>query len=160
MPEEIIRNYFNRQPFSDNKLSIFEHDCKNKGCELKGNFEDYIILNGDNIKRCLKINQKSVDRIIFTKKASNNKLDIILCELSGGKKRYTDVVKKVRYSGEYILKIFNEYGFKINDFVCIYLGNYKNENRLLITPFSIPGFHRNDIMINHARCGSDISEFV
>ena len=48
----------------------------------------------------------------------------------------------------------------INDFVCIYLGNYKNENRLLITPFSIPGFHRNDIMINHARCGSDISEFV
>jgi len=74
LPEEIIRNYFNRQPFSDNKLSIFEHDCKDKGCELKGNFEDYIILNGDNIKRCLKINQKSVDRIIFTKKASNNKL--------------------------------------------------------------------------------------
>ena len=68
IPEQSIKNYFSKPPFTTNNFSIFESDCKDECCKLNGNFEDYIILNADNIKKYLKKDEKSVDRIIFLKK--------------------------------------------------------------------------------------------
>ena len=53
MPEKQIKKYFSKYPFNNKKLPIFESDCKDENCELKGNFKDYILLNGDHIKNML-----------------------------------------------------------------------------------------------------------
>lgn len=159
MPEEQIIKYYSQPRFINKNFPIFEDDC-NEGCELKGNFENCIILNGDNIKICLHLDEKSVDRIVFAKKAVDNKLDVILCELSDGKKRYTDVVKKVKGSGEHIFKVLSDFDFKVNDFICIYLGKYKNPDRVIEKAFSIPGFHRNDIKIINGDCGDELSDLI
>lgn len=47
--------------------------CEDEGCQLNGDFRDYIILNYDNIVKILKKHEKSVDRIIFCKKSQRQK---------------------------------------------------------------------------------------
>lgn len=42
--------------------------CEDEGCQLKGDFKDYIILNYGNIVKILKRHEKSVDRIVFAKR--------------------------------------------------------------------------------------------
>ena len=42
--------------------------CEDEGCQLNGDFKDYIILNYDNIVKICKKHEKSVDRIILAKK--------------------------------------------------------------------------------------------
>ena len=37
---------------------------------------------------------------LFLKKAPNKKVDVILCELTRGKKKYTDVREKIKQSGK------------------------------------------------------------
>ena len=160
MPEHSIKNYFSKPPFTTNNFPIFESDCKDEGCKLNGNFEDYIILNADNIKKYLKKDEKSVDRIIFLKKAADKKVDVILCELTTGEKKYSVVVEKIKKSGEYILKLLMELGFKIRDFKCIYVGKYKNMKRLKEKPFSIPGFYKNNITIKKLSCNDDFSQVL
>lgn len=61
---------------------------------MKGNYKDYIILDGDDIKDNLLPELKSVDCIIISKKAyDGDKIDVIICEL-GGDKKWADVKKK------------------------------------------------------------------
>jgi len=160
LPEQLIKEHFSKKPFKNCRFPIFMVDCEDEGCELTGDFEDYIILNGDNIKQCLQVDEKSVDRIVFLKRATNNRLTIILCELSDGFKKYDDVVEKIKRSGEYIYRVIVDLGFKVMDFKCIYLGDYKNAKRVKPKAFSIPGFHRNDIMVEKGNCGDDLSAFL
>ena len=158
MPEELIKKYFSKPQFINKKYPIFEYECEDEGCKLNGNFDRYIILNGDNISRLSGLNEKSVDRIIFLKKAQDMKVDVILCELTLGEKKYTTVVEKIKKSGEYILTILEELGFRIRDFKCIFIGKYKNPKRVIEKPFSIPKFHRNDIIIKKLSCGDNFPE--
>ena len=160
MLEQEIITYFSKPPFNNKKYPIFETDCEDDHCKINFNFEDYIILNGDNIKILSKSHEKSVDRIFFLKKAPNKKVDIILCELTSGSKKYTNVVEKIKKSGEFILYILKEIGFKINDFICVFVGKYKNSKRVKEKPFSIPGFYRNDITIKKLDCGSNLSQII
>lgn len=157
MLERPIKDYYSKTPFNECNLPIFEEDCKDDGCKLTGHFNDYIILNGDNIKTCLKLNEKSVDRIIFLKKAPNKIVDVILCELTSGEKRYTDVIEKIKKSGEYILNVLNKLGFKIRKFKCIFVGKYKNANRVKEKPFSIPYSGKNNLVVKKLSCGNDFS---
>ncbi len=159
MPEKLIKEYFTKPQFINKRFPIFETKCKDDGCELKGDFDKYIILNGDNIKTLCRKVEKSVDRIIFLKKAPSKKVDVILCELTSSDKKYTHVVEKVKKSGELILTILEEeLGFKIRDFKCIFVGKYKNPKRVKEKPFSIPKFHKNNITIKRFDCGDNFSE--
>ena len=47
---------------------IVKKKCKENDCILKGNYKDYIILDGDDIKDNLLPGLKSVDCIILSKK--------------------------------------------------------------------------------------------
>ena len=67
MLEQEIITYFSKPPFNNKKYPIFETDCEDDHCKINFNFEDYIILNGDNIKILSKSHEKSVDRIFFLK---------------------------------------------------------------------------------------------
>jgi len=158
MIETSIKNYFSQSKFVDKKLSIFENDCEDDGCKLVGSFNDYIILNGDNIKNCLKIHEKSVDRIIIFKETYNRSVDVVLCELTSGQKKYTDVVEKIKKSGTCILQILNYLGFKIRKFKCVFVGKYKNAKRVHEKPFSIPGYGKNNLTLKKLSCGSNFSQ--
>lgn len=158
MPEKLIKEYFSQPQFKDKRFPVFESDCEDEGCKLNGNFKDYIVLNGDNIQTLLKRDEKSVDRILFLKKAPNKKVDVILCELTRGKKKYTDVREKIKQSGKYIFTVLQELGFKVRDFKCIFVGNYKNAKRVRPKPFSVPPFHKNNITIKQIECGSEFDE--
>ena len=65
MPEVAIKKHFHDKKFHTKKNPVFMSDCNEDGCKLKGDFKDYVILNGDNIVICLKLNQKSVDSLYF-----------------------------------------------------------------------------------------------
>lgn len=158
MPEELIKGYFTKPQFIKKGLPIFESECKDDGCELNGDFNKYIILNGDNIKILCGRTEKSVDRILFLKKAPSKKVDVVLCELTTSDKKYTHVVEKIKKSGELILTILEKLGFKIRDFKCIFVGKYKNPKRVKEKPFSIPKFHKNNITIKRFNCGDNFSE--
>lgn len=160
MNEKLITEYFSKHPFDDKKYPIIEDNCEDEGCKLKGDFNDYIILNGDNIIKCLKTNEKSVDRILIMKTLPNNKVDIILCELTRGEKRYNTVVEKIKRSGAYMVNVLYGLGLKIRNFKCIFLGEYKNSKRVKPKAFSISGFHRNDIKIEKHPCGSELSKII
>lgn len=59
--------------FEDKKIPykkdpVFMTTCEDEGCQLKGDFKDYIILNYGNIVKILKRHEKSVDRIVFAKR--------------------------------------------------------------------------------------------
>ena len=159
MLEELIKDYFTQYPFNNQKFPIFETDCNDENCKLNGNFNKYIILNGDNIKKLLNKHEKSVDRIIL-KEVSTKEVDVILCELTSGKKRYTSIVEKIKKSGEYILTVLKKLNFKVRDFKCIFVGKYKNPKRIKPKPFSIPSFHKNNINIKKLDCGSDFPQSI
>ena len=118
---------------------------------------DYIILNGDNIKRSLKRNEKSADRIIFLKESLDKNVDLIICELSF-KKRYDDVVNKIKKTGECIIHILKKLGYKVKNIKCVFAGKYKNHKRVKPKPFSIPNFGKNNLFIKHVNCGGEFSD--
>ena len=158
MPEVFIEKHYSDKKFHSKKDPIFMQKCEDEGCQLNGDFRDYIILNYDNIVKILKKHEKSVDRIIFAKKVKGKKITVMLCELTKGKKTQQDVLEKTRKSGEYIIKVFEKYGFNVVNFDCIYLGKYKNPKRIKKSKkFSIPGCHRNDLKIRQFNCGTNIS---
>ena len=44
----------------------------------------------------MKKHEKSVDRIIFARKVEGNKISVLLCELTTGKKTEHDVLEKTK----------------------------------------------------------------
>lgn len=158
MLETAIKDFFSKNEFVDKKFPIFSNNCEDDGCKLVGPFYGCIILNGDNIKNCLRMHEKSVDRIIVINEVFDKSVDVVLCELTSGQKRYTDVVEKIKQSGTCILKILKKLGFEIRKFKCIFVGKYKNAKRVTERPFSIPDSDKHNITIKKLRCGSNFSQ--
>ena len=86
MPEKAIKKHFRDEKFHTKKDPVFMTICEDEGCQLYGDFKDYIVLNYDNIVKILKKHEKSVDRIVFAKKIKGNKFSVLLCELTKGKR--------------------------------------------------------------------------
>ena len=76
-------------------------NCYDENCELKGNFEDFIILNYDNIVRILKKHEKSVDSIVFAKRVENKKVNVLLCELTTEKIGRYEEEKRIKKTNKF-----------------------------------------------------------
>lgn len=160
MIEKILRDYYSAGVFQ-NSSDIFKRRCKERKCILKGNFEDYVILNGDEIEKHLSKNEnKSTDCIIVDKTVDeNNSVGIILCELCEGSKDYKEVREKIINSAEHILDVFKTFEVNVSCLKCCYLGKYENYKRsvkFISKPIHIQGFDRHDVLIENFSCGADI----
>lgn len=157
LPRQMLyKHYSNDVIFRKNIDKIFKDKCS-QGCALKGDLRDYVILDGDEIKDCMKEKDgiKSVDCILINKNFEG-KINILLCELDGGKsgKSVTEVKKKMQDSGKHIFNIFKESEFKINEFKCLYLGRYSfKPTKPSLIRVSIEGSGRHNIIILNKGCG-------
>lgn len=78
-----LLNYYSNKNCSIDK--IFVDNCKENNCKITNLSNVDIILNGDEIEKCLtKYSDKSANRIIISSK--DNELTIVVCELSKGKR--------------------------------------------------------------------------
>lgn len=149
--ENIIRNHYDSDS-RFNKATVFRSDCQ-EGCKLNGDLSDYLILNGDEIKTALKLQDVgSADCILIDKNDIDGKYKIIICELSTNKPQ-KKVKKQLSGSGEHIVDVFKENGLKIKDICCLFLGKYSDitNNRKSIF-VNIPNFFRNDTQIINRGC--------
>lgn len=160
MIEELLKNYYSSGDFKDSH-SIFKKRCKEKNCILKGNLEDYVVLDGDNIEKYVSgSKRKSSDCIIVDKFPNkNDEVDVVLCELCRGRKDFKEVQEKIINSAEHIVNVFDELGININMLKCCYLGkygDYKMALKLISRPIHVPGFDDYDVLIENFSCGTDI----
>ena len=142
---------------------IIKTKCSEKGCVLKGQLKDYIILDGDVIKNELFPQSKSSDCIIISRNTyDGNKIDIIVCEL-GGKKYWKDVKDKLTESSQHFLEVIEDSNFEIGKFICCFLGKYKNHNRIKKQKranIHIPGFPRHNVKIHNFNSGYDFKNLI
>lgn len=160
MIEELLRHYYSSGDFKDSH-SIFKKRCKEKNCILKGNLDDYIVLDGDNIEKYVSASKrKSSDCIIVDRfPKENNEVDVILCELCRGRKDFKEVREKIINSAEHIVDVFDELEISINMLKCCYLGkygDYKLALKLISKPIHVHGFDEYDVLIENFACGTDI----
>lgn len=143
--------------------NIIKENCKERNCVLKGNFKDYIILDGDEIKDNLLPGLKSVDCIIISKKPyDGKKIDIIICEL-GGKKNWADVKKKMVDSSKHFISVIDNSDFEIGKFICCFLGKYKNPNQIKKQKrahINIPGLDIHNVKIYNFNCGWEFERLI
>ena len=138
---------------------IIKENCKEHRCVLKGNYKDYIILDGDDIKDNLLLGLKSVDCIIISKKPyDGNRIDVIICEL-GGDKRWADVKKKMIDSSEHFVEIINNSDFKIGKFICCFLGKYK-KSKTKKASIPIKGLGIHNIKIHNFNWGLEFEKLI
>lgn len=142
---------------------IIKENCREHKCVLKGNYKEYIILDGDEIKNNLLPGLKSVDCIIISKKPKDgNKIDVILCEL-GGDKNWADVKKKMIDSGEHFVSVINDSDFVIDKFICCFLGKYKNTKRIKKQKkanIHIPNLDSHTVRIYNFNCGWEFEKLI
>ena len=135
--------------------------CSENKCNLKGITNDFIILDGDNIKSRP---EKSVDCIIIDSRENiEGQYRIILCELTSGSKRYDDSIEKFLRSGELIIAIMNDLNRDIFKIDCLLLGKIKKNGQTInIKRFNKPlrfeGYSKGNSIINLQKCGFDINE--
>ena len=139
------------------KKFIFKADVKNK-CALKDIKENHIVINGDT-------EEKSVDCIIFNSEPRKEGYDIILCELTAGKKKIKDAKEKFENSGKIAVDLMKKIERDINNVHCLLIGklksNGKTMNKKVINrniSVKIEGFPRKDIFIRKEDCGYSISD--
>jgi hypothetical protein len=157
--EDTIRNHYNSDSCFD-RVNVFRSECRER-CKLNGDLSGYLILNGDEIKKALKLHDVgSADCILIDKNAIDGKYKIIICELSTNKTS-RKVKKQLSGSGEHIVKVFNENNLKIKDICCLFLGKYSDKTNIRKSRniVNIPNFCRNDVKIINKDCrGFDISD--
>ena len=135
--------------------------CNENKCNLKGLNNNFIILDGDNIKTNP---EKSVDCIIIDSRENiEGKYRVILCELTSGSKKYDDSIEKFSRSGELIIKLMKKLNKDIFKIDCLLLGKIKiNGQTVNIKRFNKPlrfeGYSKVNSIINLQRCGYDINE--
>lgn len=142
---------------------IIKENCREHKCVLKGNYKDYIILDGDEIKDNLLPGLKSVDCIIISKKPyDGNKIDVIMCEL-GGDKKWADVKKKMIDSSEHFVSVINDSDFEIGKFICCFLGKYKNPKQIKKQKRANINIHdlgRHNVKIHNFNCGWEFERII
>ena len=102
--ETKIRDYYNCDSRFD-RANVFWSECS-EGCKLNGDLSEYLILNGDEIKTALNLQDiGSADCILIDKNDIDGKYKIIICELSTNKpsKKVIKLIEK-RYNVEYSYK--------------------------------------------------------
>ena len=158
MPGTFLYEYFSDK--CENFDKIFTDNCEENGCKLTGIPQESIILDGDNIERCFSSQQlsNSADRIIISETDDNN-LDILVCELSRGKRSPQVIENKIINTSNQIVDIIKNSDFKINNFKCCYVGQYDNRYKKLMRrkspAINIDGINLKNIMIKRVNCGSD-----
>ena len=142
---------------------IVKDKCKEHRCVLRGNYKDYIILDGDEIKDNLLKDFKSADCIIISREPyDGNKIDVIICEL-GRDKRWGDVKGKIIDSSEHFVEVINKSDFKIGKFICCFLGKYKNPKQIKKQKranIHIRGLNRHNIKIHNFNCGLEFEKLI
>lgn len=158
--EDTLRNHYNSDS-RFNRVNVFRSKCKEEGCKLNGDLRDYLILNGDEIKKAMKLHDVgSADCILIDKNAIDGEYKVIICELST-KKPSKKVKKQLSGSGEHIVDVFKDNDLEIKDICCLFLGKYSDitnirKSRNIV---NIPNFDRNDVQIINKGChGFDISD--
>ena len=156
----MLNDYYSSEKFK-NVASVFKKKCREHNCILKGNLDEYIVLDGDEIEKCLSGNKKkSTDCIIIDKMPDeDNNVEVVLCELCRGSKDFNEVKEKIINSAEHIVEVFNDSQFDICRLKCCYLGkygDYKRSHKLIAKPINIRGFSSNDVLIENYNCGTDI----
>ena len=64
---KMLNDYYSSEKFK-NVASVFKKKCREHNCILKGNLDEYIVLDGDEIEKCLSGNKKkSTECIIIDK---------------------------------------------------------------------------------------------
>lgn len=136
--------------------------CKDKNCTLKDiKYDEYVIISGDDIDE-----KSSVDCIIFNLELMDGGYDIILCELTRGKKKLGKAKEKFLNSGTFVVDLMNKIDCDINNIHCLLLGKLKmngkviSKNHLIERPnfINIPTFYRNDVQIRNGDCGYSIND--
>ena len=143
--------------------SIIKKKCDEGGCILNGDYREYIILDGDDIKDNLLPGLKSVDCIIISRKPyDGNKIDVFICEL-GKNKTWKEVKGKIIDSSEHFVGVINSSDFKIGKFICCFLGKYKSPKRIKKQKkanIHIHGLNRHNIKIHNFSCGWEFERLI
>ncbi len=149
--ETKIRDYYNWDSRFD-RANVFRSECS-EGCKLNGDLSEYLILNGDEIKTALNLQDiGSADCILINKNDIDGKYKIIICELSTNKPS-KKVKKQLSGSGEHIVEVFEKNNLKIKDICCLFLGKYSDKTSIRKSyTVNIPNFFRNDIKIINRGC--------
>ncbi len=164
LPKEFFHKFYSKKKFSKSK-KIFAKDCKENNCKIIDLPKNYIFLNGDEIEKCLSgVLNKSADRIIIPEEADeDNKIDIIVCELSKGTKSQDEVKDKIINTSEHIVCVVNNKSdFEIKSFKCFYIGNYEEMDLALVkkkTPtINVRGLNIYNILIDNYQCGVSFND--
>lgn len=136
--------------------------CREGACTLKDiSRENYFIIDGDEIKNSA---EKSVDCIIINLKNDNeNNYEIILCELTTGKKDLKDAILKFKASGKLIIEYLSQINKHVTKIKCLLLGDIKENGKVIdgkilnANQFMIEGFSKKNIIQNES-CGYSITK--
>lgn len=162
LPKEYLHKYYARENCS-NLNEIFINNCYENNCKLNNIPKECTILNGDKIEECLlDLRKNSADRIIISKKFDGNVINILICELSSGKRKSELIRNKIQNSSQHIIDVFNPSQFEINNFRCCYIGKYEKYDGLIKskTPITIKvnGISKKIIHIQNHPCGFDFEK--
>ena len=162
LPGKYLYHYYS-QKFCSNIGKIFTDNCKENNCKITGVPDENIILNGDEIEKCLsKELNKSADRIIIS--SSDDNLSVFVCELSKGKRNPEVIKSKIEHTANHIVNVFKGSDFEINDLHCFYVGQYDDLYKGVLKKKSpvvkIPNFKKHNLLIKRFNCGISFEELI
>ena len=162
LPKDYLYNYYNGKNCS-NLADIFTDDCSENDCKLDNVPAESTILNGDKIEECLSdVRDNSADRIVISEKYDGNNVDILICELSHGRRKSRLIKNKIQNSSQHIINVINRSPFNIKKFRCCYIGKYEKFDGLIKSkaPITVKlnGIDKKIIPIQNRPCGFDFEK--
>jgi len=147
------RYYSNKNCWID---KVFTDNCKENNCKISNVSHDSVILDGDEIEKCLTKHLKnSADRIIIS--SNGNELTIVVCELSKGKCNPEMIKRKIEHTSNHIADILKGSEFEIVHFRCCFVGQYEDIYKGVMKKKSpvvrISNLKMHNIVINRFDCG-------
>ena len=157
MPKRFLHDYYAKRDCS-NLEDIFVNDCYENNCQLNNVPSDSIILNGDEIEDCLSdVRDNSADRIIISPDKDSRKIDVLVCELSSGRRKRKLIENKIKNSAQHIINVFNRSEFEISNFRCCFIGKYEKHKGLIKSKnpigVKVNGINKKMILIQNRPCG-------
>ena len=125
LPKDYLYNHYNKENCS-NLDEIFINDCHENNCKLDNIPKECTILHGDKIEECLSDKRdNSADRILISEKFDGNNVNVLVCELSSGRRKRKLIENKIKNSSQHIINVLIRSPFEINRLRCCYLGKYQ-----------------------------------